>query len=513
MRTTSAAAAGLILMVSLMAETALSQSTQGRWMVGLHGGANMWISDFDKYKIGPGAEIVARYGVSRTISLGLMGGYEELKTEQSAQTPESPFIYQKLKAFPAALLLTVHFAPMKSTNWYFYVGGGAMLYQRLVDTGIPFPDDAYRTTYIVPAGVGLDAFLSNNVAFTVSAGFTNIGDWVDTRENSSPDGYVTAKAGLNFYLGSSDADDNDEDGLTNGQERRLGTNPDNPDTDGDMLKDGEEVNRYRSNPLKTDTDGDGLADGDEVLKYRTDPARFDTDNDGLSDGEEVTRLKTDPTKADTDGDGLSDGEEVLRVKSDPLRVDTDGDSLSDWDEVRVYKTNPNVPDTDADALRDGDEVKKHRTDPLKVDTDAGGVNDGAEVQRGTDPLDPRDDIVADPIVLERGASVLLEGVNFASGSATLTRDSEETLERVFIALVANPKLNVEIAGYTDNTGSVRGNERLSRRRAESVRSWLVGKGIDSSRMTVVGMGPKDPIAPNSTSQGRAKNRRIEFHVK
>jgi len=513
MRTTMAAVACLAVIVLLNAETALSQSTQGRWMVGLHGGANMWTSDFDKYKIGPGGEVVIRYGINRTISLGLMGGYEELKTEQSTTTTEFPFIYQKLKAIPAALVLTIHFAPLTSTNWYFYVGGGAMMYQRLVDTGIPYPDDAYRTTYIIPAGVGFDAFLSNNVALAVSAGFTNIGDWVDMRENSSPDGYITAKAGLNFYLGSSDADDNDEDGLANGQERRLGTNPGNPDTDGDLLKDGEEVNRYRSNPLKTDTDGDGLADGDEVLKYRTDPARFDTDNDGLSDGEEVTRLKTDPTKADTDGDGLSDGEEVLRVKSDPLRVDTDGDSLSDWDEVRVYKTNPNVADTDADALKDGDEVKNHRTDPLKVDTDAGGVNDGAEVQRGTDPLDPRDDNVAAPIVLQRGASVLLQGVNFASGSATLTRESEGTLEKAFIALVANPGLKVEIAGYTDNTGSVRVNERLSRQRAESVMSWLVRKGIDSSRMTAVGMGPMDPIASNSTPEGRAKNRRIEFHVK
>jgi OOP family OmpA-OmpF porin len=87
------------------------------------------------------------------------------------------------------------------------------------------------------------------------------------------------------------------------------------------------------------------------------------------------------------------------------------------------------------------------------------------------------------------------------------------LEKAFIALVANPSLNVEIAGYTDNTGSFEVNYNLSRARAETVRSWLVRRGIPASRLTAVGMGPSDPVAPNTTPEGRARNRRIEFHVK
>lgn len=505
--------AGLVAFMVVLGPVARSQSTEGRWMVGMHGGANYWVSDFNQLKIGIGGEADIRYGIGRYFSLGLAGGYEELKTEQDEITQDFPYIYQKLRAIPLALRMYIHFAPLRSTNWYAYVGGGAMFYTRVVDTGTPYPDRAWRTTYMIPAGLGFDAFLTSNLALTLNAGFSNIGDWVDTRENNSLEGFFTGKVGLNLYLGSSDVDDDDDDGLLNGQERRIGTSPSNPDTDGDLLKDGDEVKRYRSNPLKTDTDGDGLLDGDEVLKYRTDPARFDSDGDGLADGEEITKLKTDPTKPDTDGDGLPDGEEVLKIKSDPLRVDSDSDGLADWDEARIYQTNATLADTDGDGLGDGEEVKKTKTDPLRADTDAGGTSDGLEIQRKTNPLDPKDDLVSEPIILQSGASVLLEGVTFESGSARLTRESERMLEKAFIALVANPRLNVEIAGYTDNTGSFEVNSNLSRARAETVRSWLVRRGIPASRLTAVGMGPRDPVAPNTTPEGRARNRRIEFHVK
>jgi OOP family OmpA-OmpF porin len=104
-------------------------------------------------------------------------------------------------------------------------------------------------------------------------------------------------------------------------------------------------------------------------------------------------------------------------------------------------------------------------------------------------------------------------VNFETGSANLTRDSEASLERVFMALAANPAMRVEIAGYTDNVGNVKTNDRLSQRRADAVSAWLVKKGIGATRMTTIGKGGRDPLVPNTTPEGRAKNRRIEFHVR
>jgi thrombospondin type 3 repeat protein len=89
--------------------------------------------------------------------------------------------------------------------------------------------------------------------------------------------------------------DEDRDGLLNGQEKTLGTDPLNADSDGDGLKDGDEVQRYKSDPTKKDTDGDGLKDGDEITKSKTDPTKADTDGDGTSDGDEWFLYGTDPT--------------------------------------------------------------------------------------------------------------------------------------------------------------------------------------------------------------------------
>jgi outer membrane protein OmpA-like peptidoglycan-associated protein len=229
-----------------------------------------------------------------------------------------------------------------------------------------------------------------------------------------------------------------------------------------------------------------LSDGDEVIKYHTDPLKMDTDGDGLSDGDEVLKYHTDPLKVDTDGDGLSDGDEVLKYHTDPLKVDTDGDGLSD-----------------------GDEVQKYKTDPLKVDTDGGTVSDGVEVQRGTNPLDPSDDVPK--MKVEVGKSIVLEGVTFKSGSATLTPESENTLELAYETMRDNPTVEVEIRGYTDNVGKKASNMKLSQKRADSVKDWLVQKGIDPTRITTKGFGPDNPIDTNTTEVGRAKNRRIEFY--
>ncbi len=387
-----------------------------------------------------------------------------------------------------------------------------MAYHRKTAGNLYAPDDKMRATIIIPLGIGFDIFASKKFAINVDFGVATMSNKIDLRDNSSPDGYVTGRVGFSWYPGSGDADDRDEDGLTDGQERRLGTDPENPDSDGDGLNDGDELRRYRTNPLRSDSDGDGLTDGDEVTKYKTDPSRYDTDGDGLSDGDELQKYNTDPTRVDTDGDGLTDGDEILRLKTDPLKVDTDGDGLSDWDEVKSYRTDPANPDTDGDGIIDGEEVAKYRTNPLKADSDGGGLIDGAEVIRGTNPLDPKDDAVKETIVLERGKNLMLQGINFNTGSATLTSDSEEMLERVFAGLVSNPKVRVEIAGYTDNVGSRVANEQLSQRRAEAVRAWLIAKGIAASRLTARGYGIRNPIDTNTTAEGRARNRRIEFHV-
>jgi outer membrane protein OmpA-like peptidoglycan-associated protein len=225
----------------------------------------------------------------------------------------------------------------------------------------------------------------------------------------------------------------------------------------------------------------------------------------------VKTYHTDPNKADTDGDGLSDYDEIFKYKTDPLKADSDGDGLTDGDEILKYKTDPLKVDTDGDELKDGDEVLKYKTNPLKADTDGGGVNDGTEILNGTNPLDPTDDIPKKAeLKVEVGKAIALEGVTFATGSAVIAPQSEDVLTKAYNTLAQNPEVVVEIQGHTDNAGKRAANVKLSQARAESVKAWLVKKGIADTRITAKGFGPDKPVASNKTADGRSKNRRIEF---
>ena len=106
----------------------------------------------------------------------------------------------------------------------------------------------------------------------------------------------------------------------------------------------------------------------------------------------------------------------------------------------------------------------------------------------------------------------LDPIQFADSSAVIDSGSLATLDRVVDILNANPTTNIEIGGHTDNIGPIDGNIRLSERRANAVRDYLISEGIEASRLTAVGYGPDQPIASNDTAEGRAANRRIEFTV-
>jgi outer membrane protein OmpA-like peptidoglycan-associated protein len=115
-------------------------------------------------------------------------------------------------------------------------------------------------------------------------------------------------------------------------------------------------------------------------------------------------------------------------------------------------------------------------------------------------------------VLVKGKTIVLRGVNFEFNKATLTKYSENILWKAYNSMVAYPDVHVVITGHTDNVGSQKYNQSLSLRRAQSVKNWLVEKGIDSNRMRTVGRGKNEPVATNETEEGRLENRRIEFYV-
>lgn len=108
--------------------------------------------------------------------------------------------------------------------------------------------------------------------------------------------------------------------------------------------------------------------------------------------------------------------------------------------------------------------------------------------------------------------VVVRAVDFEYNSAQLTEPAQQTLDQVASALAAQPELSVEIQGYTDSTGPAEYNLRLSQRRADSVKGYLIGKGVNGSTLTARGYGKDNPVASNRTAEGRAQNRRVAFEV-
>lgn len=102
---------------------------------------------------------------------------------------------------------------------------------------------------------------------------------------------------------------------------------------------------------------------------------------------------------------------------------------------------------------------------------------------------------------------------FERASADLNARSNATLDELARVMKQCPQGIIEIEGHTDIEGAPDRNQRLSERRAASVRAYLAGAGVDASRLVAIGYGQDKPIATNDTPEGRAKNRRIEFTVK
>lgn len=196
--------------------------------------------------------------------------------------------------------------------------------------------------------------------------------------------------------------DSDGDGLTDEEEKEIGTDPNNADTDGDGLNDGAEVNTTKTDPLKRDTDGDGLIDGGtdnekgEVFDYKTNPLVKDTDSDGLEDGKEI-EISTDPLKPDSDGDGLNDGLEIqIGTKPQADFADTDADGVTDGIEVLgTYESDiasdGKVISANGTAIKDG---TLDIATPLSIadftDKTAANIHQG-KFEDTIDALDPTND--------------------------------------------------------------------------------------------------------------------------
>ena len=152
---------------------------------------------------------------------------------------------------------------------------------------------------------------------------------------------------------------------------------------------------------------------------------------------------------------------------------------------------------------------------LSGDTTQIAVNEKGDLFGDATPVpdsekDPIQVTDADLERIKNGETIILRNVHFDFNKSTLKRESIKTLNQVYSFLAQNPELFFEIAGHTDNIGSVAYNQRLSERRAKAVYNYLTTKGITPSHLTPRGHGEMKPIATNSTPEGRRLNRRAEM---
>lgn len=244
-------------------------------------------------------------------------------------------------------------------------------------------------------------------------------------------------------------------------------------------------------------------------------ANPDADKDGVKDksdrcpgtprGESIDAEGCSASQRDSDHDGVSDNLDRCPDSPPGSPVDASG-CLPDKDRDRVMDSADKCPDTPL-----GEPVDSDGCSASQRDSDGDGVMDGVDKCPNSPAGSTVDATGCNVVLFERGAKALiLDGVTFETGKATLTPSSSDILDRVANSLQDYPDLTIEVGGHTDTTGPRAFNVKLSRARARAVMEYLVSRGIAATRMTTKGYGPDAPIADNNTADGRARNRRVEL---
>lgn len=194
-----------------------------------------------------------------------------------------------------------------------------------------------------------------------------------------------------------------------------------------------------------------------------------------------------------------------------------------YDELEAQKASLR---TALDAASQANAKLAADVDKLTKDSDGDGVSDFFDKCPGTPPntaVDGAGCPLPAPVIEKKEEKVVIteedtrivkeaiQNLEFDFAKATIKPHSYAALDRV-AELLKRKNLNLKLSGHTDNVGSKTRNLALSRERAESVKSYLVAKGVNASKIEAVGYGMTQPIASNKTAAGRQKNRRVEFTI-
>ena len=549
-------AAGLFLLLLLGAQVASAQIESGAIILSGALGPADYLGEFNSFDGTSGfspingyeADLSLKYNVAWNFSiLALVGthhfGYDvttadRVKYASNFFGPVDGTTYPgtTVDITPRNHISTMEYLVMGQSHFdfdsrlvpYFTLGIGYMTFTPTNDKGDVLPTNVtgdYATgAVIMPLGIGAEYFLNDRLSIFAQYLFTvNSTDYLDGyahylqyESSTVPQGQPGTGATPSDYMMS----------LTVGASFTLyqpgsPTGPELPPKESEPTRPTPPRPAATSAPnsspaAEMDSDNDGLSDRSEVERYRTDPHNPDSDGDGLSDGEEILRYDTSPNNSDTDGDSLTDGAEVLIYHTDPLNRDTDRDLLSDGDEVNRVHTLPLIPDTDEDGVIDGrDEC------PLEPGTPA---NHGCP--EGVRPYTPAKPMAGIGDYVQTNDRMDFQGIYFQVNSDNFDFSNPATaanLTRLRDYMQQCDDIGVLIEGHTSSEGNPSWNDRLSARRAQRVRSWLIANGVAPRKILgTVGYGGRLPKveepAPGTVSNAelewiRSQNRRITALVR
>ncbi|MEN8912376.1 MAG: OmpA family protein [Polaribacter sp.] len=256
-----------------------------------------------------------------------------------------------------------------------------------------------------------------------------------------------------------------------------------------------------------DTDGDGVYDKKDACPEEAGLVAFngcpDADNDGIKDSDDACPNVAGSAAMngcpDTDGDGIADKDDMCvnakGTKANNGCPDTDGDSVLDKDDKCATTAGPAAnggcpwPDTDSDGVLDKDDNCKNEVGPAS--------NNGC-------PL---------PIITEEAEAAInmsAKTILFKFDNASFQSGVSDQLDAIVAIMNKYPKANFSIEGHTDSIGTVKVNQKISEKRAATVKAYFVEKGIDAARLDTKGFGESMPIAGNMLKAGRSLNRRVEI---
>jgi outer membrane protein OmpA-like peptidoglycan-associated protein len=507
----------LLLLCICVALTLITnaQTEDKKWNIGLHGGISQYNGDLGKdfYRTH-----MALYGVGGVSVSRFIGNYFDLNLFVTKGTVgfNRPASIGSFNDNFTSALINFRFNVLESkyiVRPYLFVGAGAMLFE---DNPPVSPNN--KVDFIAPSfGGGVNVRLGPSVMLNIQETFLySMADNRDGVVAQANDMYLLHTVGITFNFGKKK--DADGDGISDYRDKCPATPvsiavdkvgcPLDKDGDGeaDYLDACPDVAGVKALKGCPDRDTDGIADKDDICPDVKGSAALkgcpDKDEDGVADMDDrcpdlagLEALKGCP---DADKDGVADLDDKCPNTKAGYQVDATGCAM-DNDKDGIFNEEDACPDKAGIAALKG-----------CPDSDSDGVADnedrcpdvkGTIANKGCPEIAKAD--------LKKITNIASK-IFFETNSDKLKVASLVQLDELAIILKKYEAANLLIEGHADSQGEDDFNLNLSQKRTESVKTYLMSKGIMESRLTGIGYGESKPIADNNTSEGRAKNRRVEL---